>query len=199
MDPCAGDVRFISVHVAAAIHEDDLSLLYLMNHVRAVREGTGRPHKGEGKGGRCPKGTGGIGHDAGNIRARHARLDRPIGLPVGRHGDVVRRLHQRDFPRGLDHAAARDHRRRRHHRPVAEHPLQAVHDEIAHGILDPERSLEPTVPEEPRHPLERTLILVPGPDLRLMGEPLPDRCLLEGGGNDAKAALGGQDHRRQAL
>ena len=121
------------------------------------------------------------------------------GVAQRREHDVVGRLHQRELGRRLDHPAAADDRVGADDAHAGQLLLQAVEDEEAVGLLEPDRLAgDAALAQEVGDQLQRLLILVPGADLGRDRQAFGDRRLLEEGRDDDRVAVRRDDRRRSA-
>ena len=119
---------------------------------------------------------------------------------VGLDGDVVGALHQRDFGWRLDHAAAGRHGRGEHEPARGRGGPQALGDEEAHALLDPDRAGgNAAVPEDARDDGPPVLIFLPHPHIVAEPGDLAGPRLFEAGRDVREVALRGNDQQEGAL
>jgi hypothetical protein len=196
----ARDVGLIAVHRAGAVHQDDLAPLDDLRLVAAVRIGRRLSEQDEtaviAPAERllrsCDKGV--------DLLRRHALAGVRRRVTKGSEYDVVRRLHQRQFVRRLDHPATANHRIAAHHLDGRQLLLQPIENEIAVCLLEADRlRCDSALAEEIGDELQRLLILVPCANFRRDRQRFGDRRLLEKRSDDDRLANCWNDGRRQAL
>jgi len=151
------------VDVAPAIEQHDLTLAHLLRLARAVGIGACLAKQDQREFRVAAHGDGRPVDELADIGGRHARFDLAIHKAVGRQGDVVGDLHQRQLGGRLDHPASAHDRIGADQFGVGQRVLKAVDREVAHGFLDADLALgEPALAQPAADQRERIFIFVPG-------------------------------------